>query len=195
MTSELHFSIIKYIIPSFFKPIVMKIHSHIEFVKPIIISETEKIKKGDYYLTNNGKIFMYDGKFPLSNKCFKILVLPEHFLSKQLQVIAKRWVKDGDKIFVECKQKQEEFCGGAMVVVKIGYGAYKCQICENTILEYEGNGVCRNIVKVTSTIKHPLTLHRFEETWDDIFNDAKMKHGCHTITQYLKENYHIPKRK
>lgn len=98
------------------------------FWKPILISETEKIEIGDKALCDgrdninqapkytietierieNDWIFTKEqpdiGQNPDWTK--KILALPEHFSPKHLQAIVDGKMKDGDKVLVECEQKE-----------------------------------------------------------------------------------------
>jgi len=79
------------------------------FVKPIIISETEKIEVGDLYYWNG--LIIKDHEVPTTEStmrskdfhkgAFKILALPEHFSPEQLQMIVDGKLKDGEKLFVE----------------------------------------------------------------------------------------------
>lgn len=89
-------------------------------VKPILISETEKIGKGDWARHTNkdiGEVVLvnqddgtYEMKLPdgeingglsiVNGK--KILALSEHFSPKHLQAIVDSKMKDGDKVLVEC---------------------------------------------------------------------------------------------
>lgn len=81
------------------------------FVKPIIISETEKIEVGDLYYWNG--LIIKDHEVPTTEStmrskdfhkgAFKILALPEHFSPEQLQMIVDGKLKDGEKVLVECK--------------------------------------------------------------------------------------------
>lgn len=85
----------------------------IEIFKPIIISETEKIKVGDiFYDTKSKSIHKAELAAGLFHTRKKILVLPEHFTQEQLQMIVDGKLKDGDKVAVEC-YKYNEFKGGA----------------------------------------------------------------------------------
>jgi len=79
------------------------------WVRPIIISETEKIEERDkdwyyvkdvnnYYSTSTHSIKLFHGKH------FKVLALPEHFSPKHLQAIVDGKMKDGDKVLVECEK-------------------------------------------------------------------------------------------
>ena len=78
-------------------------------IKPIIISETEEIETGDKVLMEDGKIktngvdvgIKYRIKSAPYNK--KILALPEQFSPEQLQDIVDGKIKDGDKVYVECR--------------------------------------------------------------------------------------------
>lgn len=82
-----------------------------KFLKPILISRTEKIEEGDWILTKLNQIIKA-GKNIVDLKeggCIKILALPEHFSPQQLQDIVDGKLKDGDKVLVECEidEKQE----------------------------------------------------------------------------------------
>jgi hypothetical protein len=82
------------------------------WIKPIIISETEKIEVGDKYLydelgkfqilTCTGQYKSDDTGLVFSNNAKKILALPEHFSPKHLQAIVDGKLKDGDEVYVEC---------------------------------------------------------------------------------------------
>lgn len=91
-------------------------------VKGIIISETEEIEIGDYFvkwkwedakpyihLANKSNESMwntnsryYDSDEYTSYKAKKILALPEHFSDKHLQAIADGKMRDGDEVLVKC---------------------------------------------------------------------------------------------
>lgn len=75
-------------------------------IKPIIISTKEEIEVGDMYLKGI-YILKNDGESTIDyfKDCHKILALPEHFSPKQLQAIVDGKLKDGDEVFVECKDK------------------------------------------------------------------------------------------
>ena len=79
-------------------------------LKPILISETEKIEVGDWYYypykhqVNQCKGL--NGKALVDPSCRKILALPEHFSPKHLQAIVDGKLKDGDKILVECEKPE-----------------------------------------------------------------------------------------
>lgn len=94
------------------------------YYQPIIISETEKIEKGDWvYATVSKSIhqvtrtrqsrndatltILIEGDFCWEcsiNLCRKVLVLPEHFSTKHLQAIVDGKMKDGDKVLIECER-------------------------------------------------------------------------------------------
>ena len=74
-----------------------------KFLKPILISRTEKIEEGDWILTKLNQIIKA-GKNIVDLKeggCIKILALPEHFSPEQLQMIVDGKLKEG-KCLVEC---------------------------------------------------------------------------------------------
>lgn len=86
-------------------------------VKPIIISETEKIEKGDW-IWIEGMLVNYIHALSLSaisgqGYRYKVLVLPEQFSPKQIQAIIDSKMKDGDKVLVECIHKgdYDEYLG------------------------------------------------------------------------------------
>lgn len=94
-------------------PISEEDHRQAQYLKPIIISETEKIEVGDKFLINNTihSCTGYDGLKVISNDestyCHshgicKILALPNHFSPEQLQMIVDSKLKKGDKVLVEC---------------------------------------------------------------------------------------------
>jgi hypothetical protein len=129
----------------------------IKSVKPIIISETEKIEVGDWvlYSTSVHKVLdinnagylvrMLDGEFRLSKgSCNKILALPEQISPKHLQDIVDGKIKDGDKVLVECE--------------------YKVTAWSDTIDE-RGKKVTQryliNVIKLNS--QSHVTLHKVEE--------------------------------
>lgn len=76
-----------------------------EWLVPIIISETEEIKEGDWGYGMDG-LFEYKGKVNIDNGRLpnKVLALPEQFSDKHLQAIADGKMKDGDKVLVKCEK-------------------------------------------------------------------------------------------
>lgn len=99
-------------------------NSSFESVKPVIVSETEKIGVGDFYLTSGNKIIEIKSKdrfglFYLKNGKVgetyvndwydKILALPEHFSEEQLQDIVEGELKDGDEIYLKVKTDLEQY--------------------------------------------------------------------------------------
>jgi len=104
------------------------INYDLDSIKPIIISETEKIEVDDKFLVHikdnvghesHNKIFTckeigntgvwsveLDKESIFYNQnVFKILALPEHFSPKHLQAIVDGRMKHGDKVLVECDEK------------------------------------------------------------------------------------------
>jgi hypothetical protein len=75
-------------------------------LRPILISRTEKIEVGDWYLTPSGNIVQSKGKpnFEVSSGWYKILALPEHFSQSTLRAIVDGQLKEG-KCLVECELK------------------------------------------------------------------------------------------
>ena len=76
-------------------------------MKPILISETEKIEEGQVWDGYAGRI-VHAAKKHLDNVGYlrlrKILAFPKHFSPQQLQMIVDGKLKDGDKVLVECTQ-------------------------------------------------------------------------------------------
>lgn len=85
-----------------------------KYLKPILISETEKIEIGDWvfdsmnktiHINNNDELINIRTKGHELKRFFKILALPEHFSPKHLQAIVDGKLKDGDNVLVECEQE------------------------------------------------------------------------------------------
>ncbi len=89
--------------------VIIKVNN--SYYKPILISRTEKIEVGDWYYETLTKSIKQNIDLPSeffikynqenSTKAFKILALPEHFSSQQLQDIVDGKLKEG-KYLVEC---------------------------------------------------------------------------------------------
>lgn len=166
------------------------------FIKPIIISEIEQqdsLTEGDKILFTDteGKqeIYTYlsDNGYGMSvtqdgvnyilaySQTAKILALPEHFSSKQLQAIADSKLKSGDEVLVKC-------------------------VDANT---YIGSFMDGKIIALNN--KHiKLFPINHEESWDDIIKNHgayfEVESGEDTerlddFIYYLKNSYHPPKRK
>jgi hypothetical protein len=83
-----------------------------KYFKPIIISETEKIVRGDSWYDFDEDDIWTDGVNvdlhtvnlqPLRFK--KILALPEHFTKEQLKMIVDGYLKEDEVILLECEQE------------------------------------------------------------------------------------------
>lgn len=77
------------------------------YVKPILISETEKIEVGDWYYFDGGEVKnLLQLKEPMTytEERYKILALPEHFSPKHLQAIVDGKLKDGSIVLLECEE-------------------------------------------------------------------------------------------
>lgn len=77
-------------------------------VKPILISETEEIKEGDWVygkrdFKSSKELFQISGRDEMSqkHKFNKVLALPEHFSNKHLQAIVDSKMKEGE-VLVKC---------------------------------------------------------------------------------------------
>ena len=83
-----------------------------KWVKPILISRTEKIEVGDWYLDLEDKesinpIYQRNQiEDSVYKQCAKILALPEHFSPESLQDIVDGKLKEG-KCLVECEKDEE----------------------------------------------------------------------------------------
>lgn len=166
--------------------------------EPIIISETEKIEVGDYFIggtmnlgfdnieqckKKNDFLEIIRDKDGFAHTFWKkILVLPENFSQEQLQMIVEGRLKDGDEVLVEC----EEVCP-----------------------HYNGKHIGRDcscksgfvyIIKLNS--QNQISLQKVEENnWNSIIEEYNRKNGkiydtptLHFIA-YLEENFHPSKRK
>lgn len=86
-------------------------------IKPIIISETEKIEVGDWWYGGETRqsLFQVKDEKDLAYKTHvsekfiikynKVLVLPEQFSQQQLELIVEGVYKDGDKLLIEVERK------------------------------------------------------------------------------------------
>jgi len=98
------------------------INKNSKFYKPILISETEKIEVGDYYLHSHSKSIEIETPETAHGMCDckKILALPEHFSQSTLQSIVDGQLKDGDKVLVECdERKLEGIRGDISKIIKL----------------------------------------------------------------------------
>jgi len=150
-----------------------KLYSNINFnmsctmLKPILVSETEEILEGELMYdeepeTGLESIRKQPDSYPyLGGGYYKILALPEHFTSEQLQMIVDGKMKDGE-VMVECSDK---------VTTKM----------PDNISTY--------------FIKQPLSIHKTEESWDDIRSTPNIGETGEEIFDWLEKNYHPPKRK
>mgnify|MGYP001562405677 CR=1 FL=1 len=92
-------------------------------IKPIFISETEPIKKGDNIyskIKHNGfsdigiceeinddeiKVREHDGRYYWTNRgCNKIISLPEQLSPETLKLIADGVIKEGEELYLECEE-------------------------------------------------------------------------------------------
>ncbi len=80
-------------------------------LKPIIVSETEQIKRGDWVYDALTRL-TFEALNTYTDSQKKVLVLSQHFTEKQLQAIADGKMKNGDRVLVECEEKHD----GSMVV-------------------------------------------------------------------------------
>lgn len=78
------------------------------YLKPILISETEKIEEYEWIYDKFGTlgydVFQCSFAYPNKGRYYKILALPEHFSPQTLQDIVDRKLNDGDKVYVECER-------------------------------------------------------------------------------------------
>lgn len=73
------------------------------YIKPIIISETEKIEEGDFgYNKTHGIVKVTNLLWAQQEGLQKVIALPEHFSHQQLQDIVDGKLKEG-KCLVECE--------------------------------------------------------------------------------------------
>lgn len=71
------------------------------WIEPIIISETEEIKEGDWvYNANTKEIYEINHDSNVSFE-YKILALPEHFSDKHLQAIVDKKMRDNSEVLIK----------------------------------------------------------------------------------------------
>lgn len=164
------------------------------WLKPIIISETEKIEVDDWGYGMDG-LFEYKGSVNIDGGRLpnKVLALPEHFSPKHLQAIADGKLKDGDKVYVECVppaiQKVINDLGDIQSIYTKQEIAYYNSITEkrwNGNYGYIDNGefvpaihkdrkykvIYISYIKLNSS--NYITIFPKEETWDDIKNRSDL---------------------
>lgn len=110
--------------------------------KPVIVSETEpiddedKILSGDTICTVSKNRGSYLSVYELSHldlrtdKCMKILAMPENFLPEHLQAIVEEKMKSGDDVLVECKELLARYSDGNLLY---GTGNYQIKFSEDNI--------------------------------------------------------------
>lgn len=155
-------------------------------VMPVIISETEEVEMGDIILVNDAHLYYYNPHQHPNNAPFpsmaiiqkedkKVLALPDDFTKKHLNAIVAGKIKEGDKVLVEC-----------------------------TNYIPQGGIDATNAHHPERIIKHPLTIHKAEQSWDDIraaYQSYKSKtlaepqgaSNLHLFEYWLEENYETPK--
>lgn len=142
--------------------------------KPIYISETEgeTVAIGEsIYIPNLGKIFLVTNNGISSNyDYYRILALSENFSQEQLQMIVNGELKDGDEVLIEIGYKNDFN----------GEKSYSCILTTSGKYKY-------------------ITLQKVEEdSWKGIIADYMDKIGqvsMFSFAEYLKTNFHPPKRK
>lgn len=102
-------------------------------IKPMLVSEDEKIEVGDSYFTTDGLSIIggirkcEDSSYNFDN-CYKVLALPEHFPQEYLQMIVDGKLNGGDNVLVECNQNsfdsETEYLkckSGTFPLIEFGY--------------------------------------------------------------------------
>lgn len=170
-----------------------KIYLNGNEIKPIIISETEKIEVGwkgwAYKKDVEGELFKH---FYTTNTWYNdakvVLVLPEQFTKAHLQAIIDGKMKDGDEVYVECEEKESySNDNGSSIPSRFSY--------------YQGKSY-----QVALHLPEPGHVKLFsvkkEESWDDIFelafydsNPDNYTGKMQYLVKWLKENYNSPTKK
>lgn len=99
--------------------------------KPIIVSKTEKIEYNEFCFDLNELIITkklrYNENTYHDKYCKKILALPEHFSSKQLQDIITGKLKNDDTVYLECEEaggKRQDSMNGCFIsktIIKLNF--------------------------------------------------------------------------
>jgi hypothetical protein len=84
-----------------------------QLVKPVIVSETERIEVGDKAIHTNPDYAKdweiiectENNRVSIQEHWNKVLALPEHFTPKQLQAIVDGDMKDGERLYIVCDLK------------------------------------------------------------------------------------------
>lgn len=147
-----------------------------KYLKPILISRTEKIEEGDWRIrmdvASNDSEFIVKCDLPSSGVIeeverdniereiykrpfYKILALPEHFSPKHLQAIVDGKLKEG-KVLVEC--------GEPCQLDKDYEGGYDCAYCKRKGMDFGDCTSKDNVIKLNSS--NHITLHKVEDDID-----------------------------
>ena len=97
---------------------------------PIIISENEKFTIGDWVYDFSNKIIEQVKEEEYSQAWVKIIAFPKNFSHKNLRQIAKRNLKNGDDVFIECEEKHEQVVYGGLRTNE-NFGCPGLNICES----------------------------------------------------------------
>ncbi len=153
----------------------------------------------------------------------KILALPEHFSPEQLQMIVDGKLKDGDEVMVECIKPSGAFDGlecqiklnqqnhiniiekrkQFVVLEGIEKGnRFFTTNSDNNCYSKDGELWYKEIAFCDTTEEAQQILYgNKEESWDDNWNEwckvgnGKREDFLQNYIDWLKENYHPPKRK
>lgn len=93
-------------------------HEQAQYIKPVLISKTDKIEVGDfklgYYINDKpadirevikidgNKLYDTETAYHIRDCVDKVIALPEHFSSKHLEDIASGKIKENDELTIKC---------------------------------------------------------------------------------------------
>lgn len=147
-------------------------------IKPIIISETERIETGDWVLLLDslGKPFLqpqqYKGQGVITKDHKKILVLPEQFSSKHIDAIVNKKLKDNTEVYVQCKRVGYQHMSADFVELDSNNYVTLHKVEQKTYTKEEVINILKDI------FKNPSNEDLFEHYSGDYRN----------LNDYIKEN-------
>lgn len=176
------------------------------FLSVVIVSETEEIGFNEGYLLNNHIMFEKDNPIVLENLnkldiAHKVIVSHEQFSEEQLQDIMDCKMRHEDKVLIEVEGERDKLLLSKSIEelsIVNDKGDPDCKTCNGHGCLDDGSEFGCVMIYCPDcyphSIKRPLTFHKAEETWDDVFERAGDECSPREIKEFLEAFYHTPKR-
>ena len=182
--------------------------------KPIIISETEEIKKHEDKILYKDKILkvsknrgLYLSVYEFSeidirtDLTKKIIALPEQLSPKTIQDIIEGKIKNGDEIYLECETFPVNNLGNEITIASEDLKTFRFDGRE--IIIKDGRDIVKScgLKRIKLTPDGYITLvekQKVVDCWDDVISKSGVSSSDYYFTRlvtYLKENYNPPTKK